>query len=89
MDEKHSITFNNGLADLTIRMNDNLTVLCKNGNFPDLPETLWTDNLIPPNCLGIISVLKETPPKDYKDSFTNRWEEIKTIVTTNLFLNKK
>lgn len=88
MSEEHSITFNNGITDLTIRMADNLSVMCKNIRFQDLPESNWTDNFTPLNCLNIIENLKTMPAEEYKESFENRWEEIKSITLHNLALNR-
>lgn len=90
MDEKHTITFNNGITDLTLRMTDGLSVLCKNQRFPNLPESNWTEEFTPANCLSIIEILKEMPPEEFKNlHFENRWEEIKTITHTDVSLNRK
>ena len=88
MDENHSITFNNGVTDLTIHMTDNLSVMCKNLRYPDLPESDWTENFTPHNCLNIIEILKTMPVEEYKEPFENRWEEIKSITSFNLALNR-
>lgn len=88
MSENHSITFNNGITDLRIRMTETLSIKCKNLSFPDLPEMNWTENFTPANCLGIIGKLKEMPAEEYKESFENRWEEIKSITLHNLALNR-
>lgn len=78
-DEKNTITFNNGLTDLKIRMTENCSVMCKNLKFPEIPETNWTETFNIPNILGIIDVLKSQKPEIYKNQFENRWEEIKTL----------
>lgn len=87
MNEDHKITFNNGLTDLTLSMNENLCVICRNERFPDLPPMSYSENLSPNNILGIIDILKHMPAIEFKSSFKNRWEEIKTITQTNLSLN--
>ena len=87
MSEKHSITFNNGVADLTLRMDENLNILCQNMNFPDFPETYWNDNMSPSNCLDIMHALKQMPAIEHKQNFGNRWEEIRTITKMNLVQN--
>lgn len=90
MDEKHTVTFSNGVTDLSLRMNDDLSVICKNLRFPDVPEVIWNDEFYPANCLNIIALLKEMPPEEFKDgSFSSRWDEIKTITLANLGYNKK
>ena len=89
MDENHTITFNNGITDLKIRMDEDFNILCRNMNFPDLPETYFSSEMIPANCLGVIQILKETPPEEYTNSFNNRWDEIEKITKSNLALNRK
>lgn len=39
MSEKHTITFNNGLTDLQIRMDENFNIWCRNLQFSDIPES--------------------------------------------------
>ena len=89
MSERHTITFNNGLTDLQIRMDTNFNILCKNLQFPDIPESGFTEQMTVSYMLGVIQILQSTPPVEYKNAFTNRWEEIKQITLTNLALNRK
>ena len=80
MNENNKITFNNGVADLQIRMTDKLNVVSKNLNFPSLPEQSYSDMMFPANVVGIIDVLKSQKPEEIKNGFKNRWEEIKATV---------
>lgn len=89
LSKDHTITFNNGLADLKIRMDENFNVWCLNLNFPDVPESNFTEQMTPPYMLGIIQILQNTPPVEFPKSFKNRWEEISQITLINLSLNKK
>lgn len=89
MDETHRITFNNDLTDLTLNMNENLCIMCKNERFPDLPPTSFSDMLSPSNVLGIINRLKDAPATEFPTSFKNRWEEIKAITKATVALNLK
>lgn len=89
MSEKHTITFNNGLTDLQIRMDENFNILCKNLQFPDIPESNFNEQMTTLYMLGVIQILQNTPPVEFKNSFANRWEEIKQITLTNLALNRK
>ncbi len=89
MSEKHTITYNNGLTDLKIRMNENFNILCQNLSFPDVPECDFTEQMTPLYMLGVIQILQETPPVEFKESFKSRWEEIKAITLANLALNKR
>lgn len=89
MSEKHTITFNNGLTDLQIRMDENFNILCKNLQFPDIPESNFNEQMTTLYMIGVIQILQNTPPVEFKDAFANRWEEIKQITLTNLALNRK
>lgn len=89
MSEKHTITYNNGLTNLKIRMDENFNILCQNLSFPDVPECDFTEQMTPLYMLGVIQILQETPPEEFKGSFKSRWDEIKTITLTNLALNRK
>lgn len=89
MSEKHTITYNNGITGLKIRMDENFNVHCQNLSFPDIPECDFTEQMTPLYMLGVIQILQETPPEDFKESFKNRWDEIKHITLANLALNRK
>lgn len=89
MSEKHTITFNNGLTNLKIRMDENFNIRCQNLSFPDVPESNFTEQMTPLYMLGVIQILQETPPEEFKKSFKNRWDEIKQITLANLTLNRK
>ena len=88
MDENHYITVDNGLTKLEIRMCENGYFRAKNLKFPDLPDLDYTDMMTIFNMLGIIGQLKHSPAVEFPTCFTNRWEEIKTIVDTNVAQNK-
>lgn len=83
-----AITFNNGLADLTLTMDEYFETKCKNGNFPNLPPSDFTDTLTLPYILGVIDILKKSKATEFPTSFTNRWEEIRTITLAQVGLNK-
>ena len=89
MSEQHNITFNYGLTDLQIRMDENFNILCKNLQFPDIPESNFNEQMTTLYMLGVIQILQNTPPVEFKNAFANRWEEIKQITLTNLALNRK
>lgn len=84
----HFISIDNGMAILEIRMNDNFGFSVKNLNFPELAATGYTESMNVPNMLGIIEHLKKVPAVEYKDNFSNRWEEIRTVVIINGLLNE-
>ena len=84
MDKNNTITFNNGLADLTIRMKDNYFITVKNGNYSDLGETSYMDMLYPGNLMWIIDYLKHQDGLGFK----NKWEEIKAWVISSRILSK-
>lgn len=86
---EHFITFNNGLTDLKMYMDDDFNVMCINMRFPDLPPLCYNEMLSIQNMLGIIDYLKRD--KEHivlKDSFQTRWEEIKTITKATISLNR-
>ena len=89
MDENHRITFNNGVTDLQIRMDENFNILCRNLSFPDVPESYFSSALVPTYCLGVIQLLQNMPPEEHPKHSKNRWEEIKDITMINLSLNRK
>lgn len=70
-------------------MNENFNILCQNLSFPDVPECDFTEQMTPLYMLGVIQILQETPPVEFKESFKSRWEEIKAITLANLALNKR
>ena len=82
------VTVDNGLTKLEIRMADNCYFKAKNLRFPDLPDLNYTDMMTIPNMLGIIDQLKHVPAVEFPTCFGNRWEEIRTIVLTNVAQNK-
>ena len=57
MDSKNKITFNNGVANLTIRMNENFAILCKNENFPNLEETYFGDTFTINYAINLVELL--------------------------------
>lgn len=89
MDEKHNVTFNNGLTDLQIRMDEDFNIWCRNLQFPDIPESDFSEQMTTLYMLGIIQILQNTPPVEFKNAFANRWKEIKQITLANLALNRK
>ena len=88
IDESHSITIDNGITQLQIRMTDGCYFTSKNLKFPNVPEMSYTDMMTIPNMLGIIDQLKHIPAVEFPTCFTNRWEEIKTITATTVGQNK-
>ena len=88
MSEEHRISYDNVVTRLTIRMTDNLQILCKNESFPRVPEMNLTEDMTPSYMLSIIEVLKEEKPVEFPDRFSSRWDEIKTITLTNVAQNK-
>lgn len=77
LDEKHNIKYN----DKSIGLNESLEFVDINKN--ELININFED------LKSIIRILKIQSPIDYPTSFTNRWEEIKTITNINVSLNMK
>ena len=88
MDENHYIDVDNGLTTLRIRMTENFGFLFKNLRFPDLPEMSYTEEMTIRQIIGICYRLEEMPPIHGFTVFSNRWQEIREITSSNLGLNK-
>lgn len=89
MNENHRITFNNGITDLQIRMDENFNIICKNLSFSNVPESYFSSQMVPAYCLSIIQTLQNMPSEEHPNYFKSRWEEIKDITMINLELNRK
>lgn len=87
MSDEHRITFFNGITNLQLRMTDNINTLCKNMSFPDSPEMYWDSEMNPSTILAIIEILRKQPAEEFPKSFKSRWEEIRTITQSNVYLN--
>lgn len=82
------ITINNGIADITIWMDEDYNILALNNNFKDLPPYNYNQEMTFKNViLGVIPQLKKQKPKEFKN-FLNRWEELKTIVNDTVGFSK-
>ena len=88
MSEDHYITVDNGVTQQEIRMTDDCCFGARNLSFPDLPDLNYTDMMTIPNMFGIIDQLKHVPAVEFPTCFDNRWEEVRTIVLTNVAQNK-
>lgn len=87
MDELNSVTVDNGVTKLEIRMDEECKFHAKNLSFPDLPELCYSSSMTVSNMLGIIAQLEKEPPHDFKQ-FSSRWEEIKTEALATVAMNK-
>ena len=86
--EENTITYNNGLTDLRIRMDDHFNIRCTNLKFPDLPDMNFNDQMTVPYMLGLIDQLRKQKPEIYSSNIiSNRWQEINTEVKTVRALN--
>ena len=72
---------------LRLRMNDNMVILCQNMNFPDFPQSNWSDQMTINTVFAIVDQLKEIPAVEFPEKFSNRWEEIKAICNLQMSLN--
>ena len=86
MDEGHSITVDNGITKLNLKLADNLETLQMNLAFPHLGYT-HRDMRIG-EWLACIEQLKEQPSDCGYGSFKNKWEEIETIILIQVAYNK-
>ena len=89
MSEDHFITIENRIGvKLEIRMRENLEYACKNSNFPEFPESNWSDRMTNATMLDIIAQLKTVPAVEYPYAFRSRWDEIKYITSAIIGQNK-
>ncbi len=90
MSEDHKVKIHNAIGvPLELYMDDNLQIMCKNLNFPDIPPMYYSNNMHPDGLWSLVEALKEEPAEEYAQHFQNRWEEIKNICRVNLSLNIK
>ena len=89
MSDTNKIKIRNSIGvPLELYMDDNLRILCKNLNFPDVPPMDYSSEMHPDGLWSVIECLKEEPPEEIKNGrFDNRWEEIKNICRSNVALN--
>lgn len=83
-----SIVINNGLANIEIYMKEAYDIKAQNLNFPQTPPYNYNSEMTLENVLlGVIPQLQKQEAKEFKN-FKNRWEEIKTITTDTVGMNK-
>lgn len=88
MEDGKTVTYNNGLTDMRIRMDDNFNIWGTNLKFPDLPDMNFNEQMTVPYMLGIINILKNTDPVEFPGSCESRWNEICTQVGIMMTLNR-
>lgn len=85
LDESHIIQVENIIqVPFELSMDDQGNLLGQNLNFPELPKTNWNEALTVPNIRDMVSQLKEQKAVQFPDSYPNRWEEIKGIVSIQM-----
>lgn len=88
MSEDHYIEIENILGvKLRIRMGEDLEYYCKNMNFPDAPEMLWSESMTTKTILAIVDQLKDSEATEYPKYFKSRWDEVKEIALMNVCQN--
>lgn len=86
MNKNHIITVSNDIVLLELSLTENMTLMCKNTAFPELPAA--PRDLVLEEMLGCVEQLKEMAAEEFPDNFPNRWEEIKTITKGTLATNR-
>ena len=86
MNKNHTITVSNDIVLLELSLTENMTLMCKNTAFPELPAT--PRDLVLEEMLGCVEQLKEIAAEEFPDRFPNRWEEIKTITKGTVATNR-
>lgn len=88
MDPDHCVKVDNDVTTLQIRMEEDGRFFARNLLFPDHPELNYTQEMTVPAMLSIIEQLKGKAPEQFPHAFQNRWEEIDSMTSMNLSLNK-
>lgn len=86
MDKNHTITVSNDIVLLELSLTENMTLMCKNTAFPELPAT--PRDLVLEEMIGCVEQLKGMAAKEFPDRFSSRWEEIKTITKGTVAANR-
>lgn len=90
IDEDAYVIVENSIGlHLMISMNEHLGLskVLLDGVIKDQPP--MEDNEMTPLVLSaVVSQLKEQPAEQFPERFKNRWEEIKTITSSNIALNE-
>ena len=85
MNEEHYVLASNGVCTMRIRMDDELRLKCVNMNYPNVPESARELQL--EEMLAVVDQLKHQPAV-HPTRFENMWEEVKTITSLTLSMNK-
>ena len=89
LDQSHTVTVENVIqVPFELSMDDQGNLLGRNLNFPELPKTDWNEALTVPNIRDMVSQLEEQDAVRFPDSYPNRWEEIKGIVSSQMAVNQ-
>lgn len=89
LDESHTVTVENVIqVPFELSVDDQGNLLGRNLNFPELPKTDWNEALTVPNIRDMVSQLEEQDAVRFPDSYPNRWEEIKGIVSIQMAVNQ-
>ena len=90
MNEEHYVEVTNSVdVKLRITMNDYGLFKVLNMNFPKLDPVVDVDKMDVLECMAIIRQLEEQSPLMENAIFKNRWEEIKTITNSTVFMNRE
>ena len=87
MSPENRIVINNGMADLEIRLDEDLRFYCKNLNFPHLPDMSCSEQMTLSCCFNAVDYLKMQKPKQFPNTFNSEWDEIKDITMATTAMN--
>ena len=90
MNEDHYIEVVNAIdVKLKITMNDKGIFKTLNMNFPDFPPATDRDKMDVETCMAIVKQLEKQPPLMKNTAFKSRWDEVKTITKSTVFMNSE
>ena len=89
MEKSQTVTVENVIeGPVEPAMDDQGKLLGRNLNCPELPKTDWNEAVTVPNIRDMVSQLEEQDAVRFPDSYPNRWEEIKGIVSIQMAVNQ-
>ena len=90
MNEEHYVEVVNTIdVKLRITMNDKGVFYILNTNFPDIPAHPDKDWMDVETCMAIVQQLEQQEPLMKNTAFKSRWDEVKTITKSTVFMNSE
>jgi len=86
IDPENRIVVDNGMAELEIRLDEDLQFHYRNLNFPHLPEMDYSEQMTLNACTAVVDCLKRQKPKQFPGSCNSEWDEIRAVTSASMTL---